>query len=79
MQMITKAIQHKRGKDFSVTVTYSSFNDHIAYSNIVMPALASDEVKEAFLAEAETAMLNLIDSEWDADTYASGIYRGMME
>jgi hypothetical protein len=74
MFMITKAIEHKRGGEFSCIVTYNVHNDHIGFHKIVMPVGASKEVEDEFLAEAEKAMLNLIDSEWDS----GALYRGIM-
>ena len=67
MTKISKALEHKRGKDFSCIVVYNAYSDHISFHEIEMPSTVSLEVKEAFLAEAELAMLNKIDSDWDTD------------
>lgn len=70
---VSKILEHKRGNDFSCMVIYDPYSDHISYKNIDMPKDVSNEVKEAFLAEAELAMINLVDGEFnDEDELTRG-------
>src|ERR1051325_565212 len=63
----TKAIEHRRGDKFSCIVGMNPYTDHISFHKIVMPDDAKEEIKEAFLEEAEKILLHIIDKEWETD------------
>lgn len=68
---LVKAIEHTRGEGFSVIVGLNPYTDHVSFYVEKYPDGTSAEIKEAFLAEAEKALLKLIEREWDADLNAS--------
>jgi hypothetical protein len=74
-----RAIVYRRGKDYQVTVGVNIASDHISYQDLKVPDNATEAVTLAFLDEAEQALSDMIDAEWekkyaytDSDKYYTG-------